>query len=44
MTAFAKVTSFVAPILDPDSVLNEKQIRAMARLEQPSDDELNKLR
>lgn len=33
----------MAPLLDPDSVINEQQIRAMSRLEQ-AEEESSKLR
>ncbi|KAI1726786.1 rab-GTPase-TBC domain-containing protein [Ditylenchus destructor] len=44
LTALSKVTSIMAPLLDPDTVINENQIRAMSKMDQPTDDESTKLR
>lgn len=43
MTALSKVSSFMAPLLDPDSVMNENQIKALHQFD-PSQDESNKIR
>ncbi|CAD5212489.1 unnamed protein product [Bursaphelenchus okinawaensis] len=43
MTALSKVTSFMAPLLDPDAVINEHQIKALHQFD-PSTEEMNKLR
>lgn len=43
MTALSKVTSFMAPLLDPDAVISENQIRAMHQFD-PAQEDGNKLR